>query len=83
MAVFWADVSTEGNQSGLIYYKSVTAGTDEDLLNDINKYITAGLPSMRGYQATWALIITWDRVGYVGGDDDNKVSTCTLNMIYM
>jgi hypothetical protein len=81
VAVFWADVSTSRNQSGLIYYKSVTAGTDEDLLNDINKYITAALPSMGGYQATWALIITWDRVGYVGDFDDNNLKLNTFQMV--
>ena len=73
VAVFWTDVSTKGNRSGLIYYKTITTDTDTVLIENVSTYIGANLPSMRGYQATWALIITWDHVGYYP-DGDDKVN---------
>ena len=81
VAVFWADVSTKGNRSRLIYYKTVTADTDEALIENVSTYIGANLPSMRGYQATWALIITWDHVGYYedGDDEVNDKSLKNIN----
>ena len=72
VAVYWADVSTR--HSGLISYKAITANSDEALINKISTYIGTNLPSMRGYQATWALIITWDHVGYVTTNIDDKVN---------
>ena len=61
VAPYWYDVDTRGNGSGRIYYKAITRGTDTDLIEEID-YLAAS--HLYGFITTWALIVTWDHVGY-------------------
>ena len=61
VAPYWYDVDTRGNGSGRIYYKNVTRGTDTDLIREIDNLAASHL---YGFATTWALIVTWDEVGY-------------------
>ena len=61
IAPYWYDVDTRGNGSGRIYYKDVTRGTGADLIGEID---SLAAPHLCGFATTWALIITWDHVGF-------------------
>ena len=61
VAPYWYDVDTRGNGSGRIYYKDVTRGSDPDLIGVIDSLAT---PYLCGFNTIWALIVTWDHVGY-------------------
>ena len=61
VAPYWYDVDTRGRGSGRIYYKDVTRGTDVDLIGEIDSLAT---PHLCGFTTIWALIVTWDHVGY-------------------
>ena len=61
VAPYWYDVDTRGSGSGRIYYKDVTRGTDADLIGEIDRLAT---PHLCGFTTIWALIVTWDSVGY-------------------
>ena len=71
IAPYWYDVDTRGNGSGRIYYKDVTRGTGADLIGEIDSLATSHLC---GFTTTWALIVTWDHVGYYERQSD-KVSS--------
>ena len=61
VAPYWYDVDTRGIRSGRIYYKDVTRGSDPDLIGVIDSLAT---PYLCGFNTIWALIVTWDHVGY-------------------
>ena len=61
VAPYWYDVDTRGSGSGRIYYKNVTKDTDTDLIVQIDSLATSHLC---GFATIWALIVTWDEVGY-------------------
>ena len=76
VAPYWYDVDTRGNGSGRIYYKDVTRGTDVDLIEEIDSLAT---PHLCGFTSTWALIVTWDHVGYFSERSD-KVQSPRLSL---
>ena len=61
VAPYWYDADTRGNGSGRIYCKDVTRGSDPDLTEVIDTLATRHLC---GFNIIWALIVTWDHVGY-------------------
>ena len=67
VAPYWYDVDTRGNGSGRIYYKDVTRGTDPDLAEKID---ILAKPHLFGFTTIWALIVTWDSVGYYSRHSD-------------
>lgn len=71
VAPYWYNVDTGGSASGRIYYKNVTRDTDADLIGEIDSLDTAHLC---GCATVWALIVTWDHVGYAHQKSD-KVSS--------
>ena len=71
VAPYWYDVDTSGNRSGMIYYKNVTRDTDPDVIGEID---SLAKPHVCGFATTWALIVTWDHVGYYNSNSD-KVSS--------
>ncbi len=73
VAPYWYDADTRGNGSGRIYYKDVTRGSDPDLTEVID---TLATPYLCGFNTIWALIVTWDHVGYFPVLAD-KVRICT------
>ena len=74
VAPYWYDVDTRGNGSGRIYYKDVTRGSDPDLIGVIDSLATRHLC---GGNITWALIVTWDHVGYYNSLTENVSSSHT------
>ena len=78
VAPYWYDVDTRGNGSGRIYYKDVTRGTDADLIGEIDSLAT---PHLCGFTSTWALIVTWDHVGYFSERSDKVQSQIVI--VYM
>ena len=79
VAPYWYDVDTRGNGSGRIYYKDVTRGTDVDLIEEIDSLAT---PHLCGFTSTWALIVTWDHVGYYPSLTENVSSDRHLTYTY-
>ena len=67
VAPYWYDVDTRGNGSGRIYYKDVTRGSDPDSTEVIDSLATRHLC---GFNTIWALIVTWDHVGYYSERSD-------------
>ena len=67
VAPYWYNVDTRGNRSGRIYYKNVTRGSDPDLIEVIDSLAT---PHLVDFNTTWALIVTWDHVGYYNTRSD-------------
>ena len=57
-----------------IYYKDVTRGSDPDLTEVIDSLATRHLC---GFTTTWALIVTWDHVGYYSERSDNTYCVST------
>ena len=76
VAPYWYDVDTRGSGSGRIYYKDVTRGTDVNLIGEIDSLAT---PHLCGFTSTWALIVTWDHVGYYSERFD-KVQSHRLSL---
>ena len=68
VAPYWYDVDTRGIGSGRIYYKNVTRGNDPDLIEVIDSLST---PHLVDFNTTWALIVTWDHVGYYNRRSDS------------
>lgn len=64
VAAFWADADTRG--AGTTYYRgfSATNSIDQPVLSGIDTYMHSTIPELSGFQTTWALIVTWDAVGY-------------------
>ena len=64
VAAFWADADT--SSAGTTYYQgfSATDSTDQPVLSEIDTYVHSIVPKLSGFQATWALIVTWEAVGY-------------------
>ena len=64
IAAFWADASTIG--AGTTYYKGFSAAnsTDQSVLSGIDTYVRTTIPELNRFGATWALIVTWEAVGY-------------------
>ena len=72
VAPYWYDVDTTAIGSGRIYYKNVTRGSDPDLTEVIDSLATRHLC---GFTTTWALIVTWDHVGYYSERSDKVYYT--------
>ena len=71
VAPYWYDVDTRGNRSGRIYYKNVTRDMDSDVIGEIDSLAKSQLCD---FATTWALIVTWDHVGYFSSNS-GKVSS--------
>ena len=72
IAPFWADVDTRGGL-GMVFYRNVT---DQETLSDIKKIVSnskAGHHLAARFNPKWALIATWEEVGYYSTNGD-KVS---------
>ena len=70
----------------MIYYKNVTRDTDPDVIGEID---SLAKPHVCGFATTWALIVTWDHVGYynrnsdkVSSDDQRTSTMCTYIVNY-
>ena len=65
VAVFWADVDITGEGGGNVWYRTVTQHQDRILLQRISTSAKEYHPEYpRDMSFTWALIVTWDHVGY-------------------
>ena len=73
VAPYWYDIDTRGNGSGRIYYKNVTRDTDTDLIREID---SLALSHLCGFTTIWALIVTWDEVGYFSSRSDKVSCGC-------
>ena len=72
IAPFWADVDTRDGL-GTVFYRNVT---DQDTLSEIKKIVStskAGIRFTARFNPKWALIATWQEVGYYNMKGD-KVS---------
>lgn len=61
IAPFWADVDTRPANGGQVWYRTTTNGLQ---LDAISSEIRTGYPGADAFNATFAQIVTWDRVGY-------------------
>lgn len=61
IAPFWGDVDTRNPESGLVWHRVVT---DYDTLNSITQRLRASFLGQAQFEAKFAQITTWDRVGY-------------------
>ena len=70
VAAFWADADTSA--AGTTYYKgfSVAEPADQSVLSEIDTYLNTTTPQLSGFRATWALIVTWEGVGYYPSQSD-------------
>ena len=65
VAVFWADVDITGEGGGNVWYREVTQHQDRVLLQRMSTFAKryhSEYPMDLSF--TWALIVTWDHVGY-------------------
>ena len=72
IAPFWADVDTREGL-GTVFYRNVT---DQETLSQIKKIVSnskAGFRLAARFNPKWALIATWEEVGYYDRKGD-KVS---------
>jgi len=91
VAVFWADVDITGEGGGEVWYRTVTQHQDRVLLQRISTFARSyhqGIPVEQEFPVdlsfTWALIVTWDHVGY-NNKHTNKVYAVGIHAqhIYM
>ena len=68
LAPFWADVDTGG--SGRVVYKAVTRSENISLISAIDSAVASSLAKLEDFTASWALIVTWDHVGYFSKNSD-------------
>ena len=65
VAVFWADVDISAEGGGEVLYRTVTQHQDRTLLQNISTFAKSNHPEFPAdLSFTWALIVTWDHVGY-------------------
>ena len=69
---FWANL--DQTASGAVYYRSVTSSSQID--KEIRKYFI----SAKNFTTKWALIVTWEKVGYFEKHAD-KASMDYNNML--
>lgn len=71
VAVFWADVDISGNGGGEVWYRAVTQHQNRALLQRISTFAKRYHTEFpKDLSFTWALIVTWDHVGYSRGHTD-------------
>lgn len=68
LAPFWADVDTTA--SGRVVYIAVTRSENISLTSLIDSTVTSSLAKLEDFTTSWALIVTWDHVGYFGSNRD-------------
>ncbi|MGV3663250.1 MAG: nidogen-like domain-containing protein [Prosthecobacter sp.] len=61
IAPLWCDVDTRAAGGGTVWYRIEQDQADLDV---INATINTQVPTAPGFRATFALIVTWDHVGY-------------------
>ena len=79
IAPFWADVDTRG-ELGTIFYRNVT---DQETLSQIKIIVSnskAGFRLAARFNPKWALIATWEEVGYYSRKGD-KVSKRVVHIL--
>ena len=63
IAPFWADVDTR-NEHGTVFFRSTT---DQETLKSIRNIVSssqAGSDLVARFNPKWALVATWEEVGY-------------------
>lgn len=68
LAPFWADVDTRA--SGRVVYIAVTRSENISLTSAIDSTVTSSLAKLEDFTTSWALIVTWDHVGYYSSNRD-------------
>ena len=79
IAPFWADVDTRGGL-GTVFFRT---STDETTLDAIKKVVLeskAGFQFAARFNPIWALVATWEEVGYYNRKGD-KVSRGGLHLV--
>ena len=79
IAPFWADVDTREGL-GTVFYRNVT---DQDTLSQIKKIVSnskAGFRMTARFIPKWAVIATWEEVGYYDRNGD-KVSRRVVHIL--
>ena len=79
IAPFWADVDTRDGL-GTVFYRNVT---DQETLSQIKKIVSnskAGFRLAARFNPKWALIATWEEVGYFNMKGD-KVSKRAVHIL--
>ena len=79
IAPFWADVDTRVGL-GTVFYRNVA---DQDTLSQIKKIVSnskAGFRLAVRFNPKWALIATWEEVGYYSMNGD-KVSKRVVHIL--
>ena len=69
IAPFWADVDTR-NGHGTVFFNSTTNPTTLALIKDVVSNSQAGVDLAARFNPKWALVATWEEVGYYSGKGD-------------
>ena len=69
IALFWADVDTRGGH-GTVFFRSTTNPTTLALIKDVVSSSQAGVDLAARFNPKWALVATWEEVGYFSGKGD-------------
>ena len=77
IAPFWADVDTRGGL-GTVFFRSTTNETTLAAIKEIVSNSKAGFQFFAQFYPKWALIVTWEEVGYYEKHGD-KVSLLERN----
>uniref|UniRef100_A0A8C9V4C8 Sushi, nidogen and EGF like domains 1 n=1 Tax=Scleropages formosus TaxID=113540 RepID=A0A8C9V4C8_SCLFO len=76
VAPFWADV--DNKRAGQVFYRETK---DPAILQRATDDIQQYFPEMLNFTATWALIATWHRVTFFGGNSFTPVNTFQVVLI--
>ena len=63
IAPFWADVDTRDGH-GTVFFRSTTSDTTLALIKDVVSSSRAGADLAARFNPKWALVATWEEVGY-------------------
>ncbi len=61
IAPYWADVDTRAANAGTVWYRTAQ---DSALLREVSTEIQGSFMGATSFNATFAEVVTWDRVGY-------------------
>ena len=80
IAVYWTDVDTRPEGSGIVWYRETT---DATLLRRFREEIRLAFPTQRIFSPISLFIATWDHVGYYETKFDKVMSITTCISIIM
>ncbi|CAK9292473.1 unnamed protein product [Gordionus sp. m RMFG-2023] len=77
IAPYWTDIDTNLNHGKVLARQT----TEKKELEDFTKDIKDSFPTYKNFKAFWALIATWDKVTFYGGNETSPTNTFQASLV--